>query len=145
LIYIFFSILNSHNKKNSIAVAIVKGPGHGHIRVNGIPLDLIQPEILRIKVFEPLLLVGKKEFSDIDIRVRVKGGGKTSQIYAIRQAIAKGLIVYLEKYVDENKKIETRDILLNYDRSLLVSDSRQVEPKKFGGKGARSRYQKSYR
>jgi Ribosomal protein S9 len=28
---------------------------------------------------------------------------------------------------------------------LLVSDSRQKEPKYFGGPGARARYQKSYR
>jgi len=96
-------------------------------------------------VFEPLLLVGKNEFGDIDVRIRVKGGGKTSQIYAIRQAIAKGLIVYLEKYAEENKKIEIRNIITNYDRSLLISDSRRIEPKKFGGRGARARYQKSYR
>lgn len=124
---------------------MVKGPGQGRIRVNGIPLDLVEPGLLKIKVFEPLLLVGRNEFGDIDIRIRVKGGGKISQIYAIRQAIAKGLIMYLEKYNDENKKINIRNLLLGYDRSLLVSDSRQIEAKKFGGRGARSRFQKSYR
>jgi len=100
---------------------------------------------LRIKVFEPLLLVGEDKFSDIDIRIRVKGGGKVSQLLAIRQAIAKGLLRYLEKFVSEAKKIEIRTIFLNHDRSLLVKDSRNIEPKKAGGKGARSRYQKSYR
>lgn len=33
----------------------------------------------------------------LDIRVRVKGGGTTSQIYAIRQAIAKGIVAYYQK------------------------------------------------
>nr|UXY88226.1 40S ribosomal protein S16 [Cryptomonas curvata] len=132
-------------KKTSVAVAVIKGPGHGLVRVNGIPLDLIQPELLKIKVFEPLLLVGEEKFGDIDIRIRVRGGGKISQIYAIRQAIAKGLVLYLEKHVGEIQKTEVKDILLNYDRSLLVADSRAIEPKKAGGRGARSKYQKSYR
>jgi small subunit ribosomal protein S9 len=34
---------------------------------------------------------------------------------------------------------------MEFDRSLLVNDSRQSEPKKWGGPGARARYQKSYR
>jgi small subunit ribosomal protein S16e len=52
---------------------------------------------------------------------------------------------YLEKYVNENEKIKLKEIFLNYDRNLLVSDSRMIESKKFGGRGARSRFQKSYR
>lgn len=47
--------------------------------------------------------------------------------------------------VDEASKQEIKDILINYDRSLLVSDPRRCEAKKFGGPGARARYQKSYR
>lgn len=73
------------------------------------------------------------------------GGGYVSQIYAIRQAIAKSLVAYYQKYVDEASKQEIRDVLLQYDRSLLVADPRRCEPKKFGGRGARSRFQKSYR
>ena len=73
------------------------------------------------------------------------GGGYVSQIYAIRQAIAKSLVAYYQKYVDEASKQEIRDVLLQYDRSLLVADPRRCEPKKFGGRGARARFQKSYR
>ena len=36
-------------------------------------------------------------YVQIDVRVRVKGGGTTSQIYAIRQAIAKGIVAYYQK------------------------------------------------
>jgi len=27
------------------------------MKVNGVPLDLLEPELLRVKVFEPLLLL----------------------------------------------------------------------------------------
>ena len=47
--------------------------------------------------------------------------------------------------VDEASKKEIKDILVQYDRSLLVADPRRCEAKKFGGPGARARYQKSYR
>lgn len=66
-------------------------------------------------------------------------------ILAIRQAIAKAIVAYHQKFVDEASKQELRDILISYDRSLLVADPRRCEPKKFGGPGARARYQKSYR
>ena len=47
--------------------------------------------------------------------------------------------------VDEASKKEIKDVLTQYDRTLLVADPRRCEPKKFGGPGARARYQKSYR
>lgn len=52
----------------------------------GSPLDLVLPETLRWKVAEPLLLLGKQRFANVDIRVRVKGGGHVSQIYGERGA-----------------------------------------------------------
>eukprot|EP00351_Strombidinopsis_sp_SopsisLIS2011_P003455 CAMPEP_0116873936 /NCGR_PEP_ID=MMETSP0463-20121206/5275_1 /TAXON_ID=181622 /ORGANISM="Strombidinopsis sp, Strain SopsisLIS2011" /LENGTH=65 /DNA_ID=CAMNT_0004516833 /DNA_START=304 /DNA_END=501 /DNA_ORIENTATION=+ len=64
---------------------------------------------------------------------------------AVRMAIAKGIIAYYQKFVDEQSKRELKDLLLQYDKGLLVSDPRRCEPKKFGGKGARARFQKSYR
>jgi small subunit ribosomal protein S16e len=41
-------------------------------------------------------------------------------------------------------KGEIKDILIRYDRTLLVADPRRCEPKKFGGRGARARFHKSY-
>lgn len=131
-------------KKTATAVAHCK-PGKGMIRVNGTPLEFVQPEALRLKAFEPVLVLGQERFANLDIRVRVNGGGNTSQIYAIRQAIAKALVAFHQKYVDEASKQELREILIRYDRSLLVADPRRCEAKKFGGPGARARYQKSYR
>merc|ERR1711976_490905 len=131
-------------KKTATAVAHCK-QGNGLIKVNGRPLDQIEPVILRAKLEEPVLLLGKDRFAGVDIRVRVKGGGHVAQIYAIRQAISKSLVAYYQKYVDEASKKEIKDILINFDRSLLVADPRRCEAKKFGGPGARARYQKSYR
>merc|ERR1719174_1102012 len=109
------------------------------------PLNLVQPEILRFKVYEPLLIVGLEKFANVDIRVRVTGGGHTSQVYAIRQAISKSIVAYYQKFVDEHSKNAIKQQLVAYDRTLLVADNRRCEPKKFGGPGARARYQKSYR
>ena len=67
-------------KKTSVAVAYCKR-GRGLIKVNGQPIEFVQPELLRLKVLEPLLVLGANRFQMVDIRVRVQGGGYTSQIY----------------------------------------------------------------
>merc|ERR1711988_1958277 len=115
-------------KKTATAVAQCKA-GKGLVKVNGRPLQLVQPEILRFKVYEPLLVVGLDKFANL----------------AIRQAIAKSLIAYYQKFVDEHSKNMLKQALVQFDRTLLVADNRRCEPKKFGGPGARARYQKSYR
>ena len=93
-------------------------------------------------MYEAVLVAGEDSFAGIDIRVRVKGGGHTSQVYAIRQAIAKAVVAYYAKYVDAYSAIELKKKLVSYDRTLLIADPRRMEPKKFGGPGARARRQK---
>merc|ERR1712036_171654 len=131
-------------KKTATAVALCKA-GQGLVKVNGRPLDKIEPESLRLKLEEPLLVVGKPRFEAIDIRIKVSGGGRVSQIYAIRQAISRAIVAYYQKFVDEHSKRVLKDALVTYDRTLMVADPRRSEAKKFGGPGARARYQKSYR
>ena len=131
-------------KKNAVAVALFRA-GEGTIRVNGKPLDLIEPAALKMKVIEPLMILGKEKFADLDIRVRVNGGGNVSQLYAIRLAICRAIVAFHQKYRDEQSKREIKETLLQYDRSLLVPDLRRREPKHVGGKGARAKKQKSYR
>jgi len=131
-------------KKEATAVAHCKR-GRGMVRVNGRPLDLVEPATLRMKVQEPILLLGKERFAGIDVRIRVRGGGQTAQLYAIRQALSKAIVAYYQKFVDEASKKEIKSILVRYDRSLLVADPRHCEAKKFGGPSARARFQKSYR
>lgn len=131
-------------KKNATAVAHCK-KGKGILKVNGVPMQLLEPEMLRLKAFEPVLILGQDVFGKLDIRVRVNGGGSVAKIYAIRQAVSKAVVSYYQKYIDEVSKNEIKNALLAYDRTLLVADPRRAEPKKFGGTGARTRRQKSYR
>jgi len=138
------SVQTFGRKKNAVAVAHLK-PGNGTIRVNGVPIDLVEPVALRQKVLEPVLLLGKEMFQRFDVRIRVRGGGYTAQIYAIRLALAKSIVAYHQKHLNEANKRQIKEMLLEYDRSLLIADPRRCEPKKYGGPGARARAQKSYR
>ncbi|KAL4664389.1 hypothetical protein H8957_013251 [Semnopithecus entellus] len=113
-------------KKTATAVAGCKR-GNGLIKVNRQLLEMM----------EPLLLLGKERFAGVDIHVHVKGGG--------HQSVSKALVAYYQKYVDEASKKGIKDILIQYDQTLLVADPCRCESKKFGGPGARARYQKSYR
>ena len=137
-------VMTYGRKKHAVAVATCKN-GRGAVRVNGVPLGLVQPPGLRLKLSEPILIAGKEKFAGIDIRVRVRGGGQVSQVYSIRQALARALVAYNQKYNTEQEKLDIKAKLASYDKTLLVADNRMSEPKKFGGHGARARRAKSYR
>ena len=126
----------SGKRKTAIARATVK-KGIGRVRINRKPVELYEPEIARWKVSEPLK-IAEKHSSKVDIDVAVSGGGFMSQANAVRTAIAKGLVEFTN-----NAKL--KEMFLNYDRSLLVSDPRRKETKKPLGRGARKKRQKSYR
>lgn len=130
------TIIETGRRKAAIARAIVK-PGQGRVLINEKPVEVIEPEIVRLKIMEPLVLapeVAKK----VDIEVKVKGGGTIGQAEAARTAIARGLIEY-----EGDPKL--REAFKRYDWTLIKSDTRFKEPKKPGGRGARAKYQKSYR
>jgi small subunit ribosomal protein S9 len=130
-------IINTSGKrKTAIARASVK-KGNGLIRINKKPIDLYEPDIARWKIIEAVK-IAKKHAESVDINVNVKGGGVMSQSNAIRTAIARGLVEFTG---DPSLKLA----FLDYDRSLLVSDTRRKESKKPLGRGARKRRQKSYR
>ncbi len=130
------TINSSGKRKTSIARATLK-EGKGSVRVNKRLLDVIEPAVVREKIKEPLDLAGEVT-QQLDIAVNVRGGGIMGQADAARTAIARGL-------VDWTSNLEMKDLFLKHDRTLLVNDYRQKEPKKFGGRGARKRRQKSYR
>jgi len=127
----------SGKKKTAIARATVR-EGEGRVRVNGQPVELVEPEVARLKMLEPFRIAADDLRDDVDVSVRTEGGGVVGQADAVRTAIARGL-------VDHTNDAELRDAFREFDRSLLVNDVRQSEPKKWGGPGARARYQKSYR
>jgi len=129
-------VVTTGKRKTSLAKATVRD-GTGRIRINGQPLEIMQPEMARMRIMEPLILFGEG-WKRYDIRIRVRGGGFMSQADAIRMAIATGLFKMSQDF-------EARSRMLEHDRTMLVGDPRRTEPKKFGGPSARSRYQKSYR
>jgi len=124
-------------RKTAVATAIIK-PGSGRVYVNGIPIELYQPEVARWKILEPLLLLGDGVRSKIDVEVKAKGGGFMGQAIASRTAIARALTSLIDD--PEVKKIFT-----DYDRHMLTGDHRRTEPKKPRGRSARAKRQKSYR
>ncbi|MHA1267658.1 MAG: 30S ribosomal protein S9 [Candidatus Helarchaeota archaeon] len=130
-------ILTSGKRKTAVARAVIK-EGKGKIRINGIPLELWQPELARLTISEPIILIGEKFRNRVDIQVRVKSGGYMGQALAVRIAIARALDKFFQ-----NPEIRAK--FISYDRTMLVGDSRRSEPKKFGGPSARARKQKSYR
>ncbi|MFA9426593.1 30S ribosomal protein S9 [Natronorubrum sp. A-ect3] len=127
----------SGKKKTAVARATVR-EGEGRVRINSKPVELVEPEMSRLKMLEPFRIAGEDLRGDMDIDVRVEGGGISGQADAVRTAIARGI-------VQHSNDAELRDAFMEFDRSLLVNDVRQSEPKKWGGPGARARYQKSYR
>jgi small subunit ribosomal protein S9 len=127
----------SGKKKTAIARATIDD-GEGRVRVNATPVELVDPEQSRLKMLEPFRIADDDLREEVDVTVQVEGGGVSGQADAVRTAIARGL-------VQHSNDAELRDAFMAFDRSLLVNDVRQTEPKKWGGPGARARYQKSYR
>ncbi len=127
----------SGKRKTATARAVAK-PGVGKVRINMIPLEIFEPEISREKIKEPLLQAGDEVWKQLDINVSVSGGGYMGQAEAARMAVANALLKW-------TKSAHLRTIFAEYDRTMIVGDSRKKEPKKFGGPGARAKEQKSYR
>ncbi len=130
-------IVNSSGKRKTAIARATISEGKGRIRVNKKPIEIVEPEFVRLKMTEPLEFAANV-LPNVDIDVNVHGGGIFGQAGAVRTAIARGL-------VDWTNDTALRDALAQYDRSLLVNDTRYKLPKKFGGTGARKRRQKSYR
>jgi len=129
-------VLTSGKRKTAVARAVIT-PGTGIVRINGRRLESIENEWVRAIIEEPLLLIGDLR-NRINIKVRVRGGGISGQAQATRIAIARGIVKYFN-----DPRIEA--LFKQYDRYMLVGDPRRKEMKKFGGPGARARFQKSYR
>ncbi len=129
-------VLSSGKRKTAVARAVIVA-GKGRIRINKKPLEIYEPEMARMKIMEPLLLAGDLA-KKVDISVNVRGGGVMGQAEAVRTAIGRGLVEFSG---DSN----LREIFSSYDKTILKGDPRRKETKKYGGKGARAKRQKSYR
>jgi small subunit ribosomal protein S9 len=122
--------------KSSVARAVIK-QGSGRIIINGYPAENWLYNPYRMLALTPLKLL-PEQFKDVDVEVKVEGGGHASQSRAVMQALARGITQW-------TRSSSVRNIFRMFDRHLLSGDPRRKEPKKFGGPGARRRFQKSYR
>lgn len=119
-------------RKYAIARAWLQ-PGSGEITVNGKSLNhyfTLSPH--RVQVEIPFQLTNST--GQFNVRASVCGGGIAGQAGALRHAISKALI-------QSNNDFRT----LLKKEGLLTRDSRVKERKKYGQKGARSRFQYSKR
>lgn len=129
-------VLATGKRKSAVARATIRR-GSGLVRFNDRPLEIVEPELVRHKIQEPLMMVGDRA-KGLDIAVQARGGGIVGQASAARTAVARGLVAWM-------KDAELRETFKRYDRSLIVNDPRRKLPKRPGGRGARARRQKSYR
>ena len=126
--------------KRKTAVAKLRmSPGTGKIFYN----HLVSSELNlfhRLALAEPLRIYEKEmgESLKLDFHIKTVSGGKEAQIQAARLAIARALLKITES--DTLKKA-----FINYDRNIIVQDSRRKEARKPGDSKARAKRQKSYR
>ncbi len=124
--------LATGKRKNAIARVIVL-PGGGKFEVNGRPLEEFFPRPLHQTVArQPLATTGYE--GNVDVRVRVHGGGVSGQAGAVRHGIARALIEVDPELRGELKR-----------RGYLTRDARVKERRKAGLKKARKRPQFSKR
>ena len=130
-------VINTSGKRKTAIARATFRQGKGVIRINSLILDVFSTELARMKIAEPLQLM-PAAIDGVDVAIKVTGGGVMGQAEAIRTALARGIVKW-------HSDPRIKDIYQSYDRSLLVNDSRQKEAKKPHGRGARKKFQKSYR
>ncbi len=119
-------------RKDSVAKVWLT-PGTGKIIINDKDLnDYFELDVTRDLLSSPLVLTDKRD--SFDVKVTVKGGGKSGQAGAIRLGVSKAL---------ELSDPDLRGVLKS--AGFLTRDSRTKERKKYGKKGARASFQFSKR
>ena len=119
-------------RKTSVARVILT-PGSGTVTLNGKTIEEYLPRhFLRAHATAPLVTAGLTD--KFDVRARLDGGGMSGQAGALRHGIARALC---------EADPELRTALKR--EGFLTRDSRAVERKKAGLKGARRRPQFSKR
>ena len=130
-------IINTSGKRKTAVARATLRPGKGVVRINSLILDVYSTELARMKISEPIQLL-PGVLDSVDVSIKVSGGGVMGQAEAVRTALARGIVKW-------HNDPRMKDVYQVYDRSLLVNDSRQKEAKKPHGRGARKKFQKSYR
>lgn len=132
-------IIQTTGKRKTAVARLSAKEGSGLIRINNLDLDkYTSSSVFKLKLKEPLLLAGFK--NNFDFKISINGGGVSSRVDAIRQALARSL---LEMGGAGKEKLRLK--FQQYDRTLLISDVRVKETCKPNGSKARAKRQKSYR
>ncbi|MBI4374673.1 MAG: 30S ribosomal protein S9 [Deltaproteobacteria bacterium] len=119
-------------RKTSIARIWLK-PGEGKIEINGRPSDnYFGREAYRVVIHQPFEVTGT--VGKFDVSANLLGGGLTGQSDALRHAISRALLAVNADYRKPLRRA-----------GYLTRDSREVERKKYGHRGARRRPQYSKR
>ena len=129
-------ILARGKRKKAVARAVVK-EGKGRIYINKMNIDALGNRYYVEFLKEPLSMFADK-INKLDVKINVKGGGVMGQLQAARRA----LVVGIANFLGEKKLLEG---IKKENKYLVVEDPRRVEPKKYKGRKARARFQKSYR
>ena len=108
-------------RKVSVARCTIR-PGVGRILVNSTPVELIQNEVVRLMISEPILVIGSDKWKAYDFDINLSGGGVMGQAEAARQSIARGLVELFGGDVKAK--------FLEYNRAFLAYDPRRTEPHK---------------
>jgi small subunit ribosomal protein S9 len=120
-------------RRKTSAARVFLSPGSGQVTINGKEMnEYLKRPSSKAHMNYPLELTSQK--GKIDLKITVKGGGESGQAGAIRHGISRALTQYDETLKDTLKKA-----------GLLTRDSRMVERKKYGLKGARKASQFSKR
>jgi len=124
--------LGTGRRKSSVARVRIRA-GSGNIKINKRSLEEFFPNIEQQReVVDTLTEVGKT--SEVDILIRVHGGGMMGQAGACRLGIARALVAYDSELFQKLR-----------DGGFLTRDSRVKERKKPGLHGARKGTQFSKR
>ena len=116
--------LGTGRRKSSIARVRIRA-GSGKVLINKRELSEYFPILQDQRtLLEPLEQSGKQ--AEVDVIIRVHGGGNTGQAGACRMGIARALVSY-----------DSECFAAMRDNNFLTRDSRMKERKKYGLRGAR--------
>ncbi|KAI4291003.1 small subunit ribosomal protein S16e [Pancytospora philotis] len=133
-------------KKSAVATCVCRNTGAFEIRINKVPMGIHTDKLMVAKYEEILRLLEPEVTDGLDFEITTeKASSHVGNIYAGRQAFVRAILAYLGTYSDEYKRREVKNAIMAFDRYAIVTDTRRKEAKKYGGPGARARYQKSYR
>lgn len=127
------NISNGTGRRKTSVARVYLRSGKGNITVNGKGLAEYFSLIEYQSVVKAALAVTDTE-KKYDVLVNVQGGGITGQAEAIRHGLSRALA----ELSDDNRKVLKAN-------GFLTRDSRMVERKKYGQRGARRQFQFSKR